>query len=456
MLSNKDFLGLMEGGGKIGLDQVKKWDQQNANEYKKKSQKMKKSGDPQKSKEKQDKFSSYRDRAQERREDANPDYDPQFLVAEKMDVEQTQYLGGDVEHTHLVKGLDYALLRKVQAKQREDPLEEKPATIAPPGLEPTEVAFSDLAKTPQILSTNRNASVRDVVPHSVKTKTALGSSIWEVLRRNSTGFVAQSANVLRRTAFEYNVDIMCEEELPTTVLRSQELAKDLNSLYGFTAEANTMNFVLPSHLLNKLSVALSSSSGEKKKVKPKKVKEEATPPTKAPVRADPINIFDDASGPYVPDLNAGAPQKTSSSLTETSTSYFAHSSGNNKGTREDDLSSSGVNKEDRMAPVVDFLRAQRIRERQQDKLQKNPASIEGSVFGAAMETSGASGSSYDVYPDTADFETYDSDEDSSAGKKKARKGKPASDGASEGPNRAQRRAQSGNTGSGDRKRFKTS
>ena len=34
-----------------------------------------------------------------------------------------------------------------------------------------------------------------------------------------------------------------------------------------------------------------------------------------------------------------------------------------------------------MAPVVDFLRAQRIRERQQDKLQKNPASIEGSVFG---------------------------------------------------------------------------
>ena len=44
---------------------------------------------------------------------------------------------------------------------------------------------------------------------------------------------------------------MCHLQLP--VLRSQELAKDLNSLYGFTAEANTMNFVLPSHLLNKLS-----------------------------------------------------------------------------------------------------------------------------------------------------------------------------------------------------------
>ena len=27
--------------------------------------------------------------------------------------EETKYLGGDLEHTHLVKGLDYALLQKV-------------------------------------------------------------------------------------------------------------------------------------------------------------------------------------------------------------------------------------------------------------------------------------------------------------------------------------------------------
>ena len=30
-----------------------------------------------------------------------------------MDVEKSKYLGGDVEHTHLVKGLDFALLSKV-------------------------------------------------------------------------------------------------------------------------------------------------------------------------------------------------------------------------------------------------------------------------------------------------------------------------------------------------------
>ena len=31
-----------------------------------------------------------------------------------MDAETTKYLGGDVEHTHLVKGLDYALLVKIR------------------------------------------------------------------------------------------------------------------------------------------------------------------------------------------------------------------------------------------------------------------------------------------------------------------------------------------------------
>ena len=30
-----------------------------------------------------------------------------------LSVEDSKFLGGDVEHTHLVKGLDYALLQKV-------------------------------------------------------------------------------------------------------------------------------------------------------------------------------------------------------------------------------------------------------------------------------------------------------------------------------------------------------
>ncbi|KAM2313858.1 hypothetical protein ACFX1S_026957 [Malus domestica] len=75
----------------------------------------------------------YRDRAKERREDQNPDYEPTELGSfhavappgnidlraaevQKLSIEKSKYLGGDVEHTHLVKGLDYALLNKVRSE----------------------------------------------------------------------------------------------------------------------------------------------------------------------------------------------------------------------------------------------------------------------------------------------------------------------------------------------------
>ena len=69
-------------------------------------------------------FLSCRDRAEERRKGFNPDYErDEFKAATGTDVntlsvEDTKFLGGDVEHTHLVKGLDYALLTKVRAHSR--------------------------------------------------------------------------------------------------------------------------------------------------------------------------------------------------------------------------------------------------------------------------------------------------------------------------------------------------
>ena len=39
-------------------------------------------------------------------------------VAAALTVEETRYLGGDLEHTHLVKGLDYALLHKARQAAR--------------------------------------------------------------------------------------------------------------------------------------------------------------------------------------------------------------------------------------------------------------------------------------------------------------------------------------------------
>ncbi|GJJ75893.1 IK cytokine [Entomortierella parvispora] len=75
--------------------------------------------------------SKYRDRATERRQGVNPDYveTEQILntlegaaadVAPEVLYEQSKYLGGDREHTHLVKGLDFALLNKVRQEGQED------------------------------------------------------------------------------------------------------------------------------------------------------------------------------------------------------------------------------------------------------------------------------------------------------------------------------------------------
>ena len=66
---------------------------------------------------------AYRDRAEERRRGINADYDSanRFTATltgdidvSKLTVEETKYLGGDMEHTHMVKGLDFALLQKVK------------------------------------------------------------------------------------------------------------------------------------------------------------------------------------------------------------------------------------------------------------------------------------------------------------------------------------------------------
>lgn len=80
----------------------------------------------------------YRDRARERRDNINTDYQPVDVAGNasaayravapdtksgldaaerrRQMIQESKYLGGDMEHTHLVKGLDYALLQKVRSE----------------------------------------------------------------------------------------------------------------------------------------------------------------------------------------------------------------------------------------------------------------------------------------------------------------------------------------------------
>ncbi|KAK9719336.1 hypothetical protein K7432_004872 [Basidiobolus ranarum] len=75
----------------------------------------------------------YRDRARERRRGENPDYVETEQILATLEAsedpnlayEKSKYLGGDAEHTHLVKGLDYALLEKVRRDKTTDVPSEK-------------------------------------------------------------------------------------------------------------------------------------------------------------------------------------------------------------------------------------------------------------------------------------------------------------------------------------------
>ncbi|KAJ1939098.1 hypothetical protein EC988_007406, partial [Linderina pennispora] len=72
--------------------------------------------------------SQYRDRAAERRQGVSSEYEEGERMLQQLrdstteedsrqrEYEQSKYLGGDIEHTHLVKGLDFLLLEKERAR----------------------------------------------------------------------------------------------------------------------------------------------------------------------------------------------------------------------------------------------------------------------------------------------------------------------------------------------------
>ena len=206
MLSNKDFANLLtstksEGDGKVRFDlkQISEWDKQN------KAKSKNKTGGISKSDKKSDNDDDgqqknvprYRDRAEERRKDANPDYNLESInEIIKLDAEKTKYLGGDIDHTHLVKGLDYTLLRKVKEQletyQRQDHNGD--------GKSPDSAKFEPV--------------------------TEIGKRLKRIVFENETDIpkeVAGSCSRFARLAFDYSLDPFSTNELPTEIMRSKQV-----------------------------------------------------------------------------------------------------------------------------------------------------------------------------------------------------------------------------------------
>ena len=204
----------------------------------------------------------YRDRADERRKDKNEEPESEVAAAVSVDIEMSKYLGGDLEHTHLVKGLDFALLNKVRGE-----LEQKSATGGASAstkagtgggrqamLKTTKFSSSGLKRAgssaasvgpagthfARPLDGSRGSSSTSVA--SVATHTHMGKALAYYLARDGREAVAdegrrrQAAGGLRgcqRTAQHDNIDRMGFEfnlaadkcdvaaELPTTVSRAK-------------------------------------------------------------------------------------------------------------------------------------------------------------------------------------------------------------------------------------------
>ncbi|PWA85660.1 Protein RED, C-terminal [Artemisia annua] len=155
-----------------------------------------------------------KDRAKERREDQNPDYEPaefgagsfhavappgniDLLSAEahKISIEKSKYLGGDVEHTHLVKGLDYALLNKVR---------------------------SEIVKKPEAEDSNTDGTPRgSKEDRPVSFRTANAKAVYQWIVKPQTAVKQNDMFLPGRMAFIFDMESGFSHDIPTTVYRSK-------------------------------------------------------------------------------------------------------------------------------------------------------------------------------------------------------------------------------------------
>lgn len=244
----------------------------------------------------------YRDRASERRQGSNPDYqneDPMntaqayravapdlksgFDAAERRRqmIQESKFLGGDMEHTHLVKGLDYALLQKVRSEihHKEQEQEDELERLANKTMEEKEK--KDLVKKPE--------------DEEMQFKTKIGRSIYQtVLSLKSKHVDRIELFSTGRMAYVIDLDDESETDIPTTLIRS---IADVPSLES-TTTLTTNDIVI-----NKLTQILSylrqgNRKGKKTKRNDRKEYEVDEPDQKKCSKQD-DSIYGDI-GDYVP------------------------------------------------------------------------------------------------------------------------------------------------------------
>lgn len=156
--------------------------------------------------------SAYRDRAAERRKGAASDMVDAAEFAH-LDAAQSKFLGGDVAHTHLVKGLDFALLAQLK-RERE--------TLA----QATSAAYKQKQQQQQLVASGGGTQPAPYESQPLAFKTRVGRLVYfhAVQSNSAMRTVTQpTENFLPgRMYYTFNVSASTAESVPVVVQNSKE------------------------------------------------------------------------------------------------------------------------------------------------------------------------------------------------------------------------------------------
>ncbi|EFX85643.1 hypothetical protein DAPPUDRAFT_313838 [Daphnia pulex] len=254
----------------------------------------------------------YRDRAKERRDGGEasgpdalatlgayravaPDIKSTMDAAErrKQMIQESKFLGGDMEHTHLVKGLDYALLQKVRSEIEQFEEEDD---------EQLEQAVEGEKKEGE-----KEVEKKKEGDDEIQFKTIIGKNIFRAVFRSKPPERNEHFLPGRMAYLIELEDENAESDIPTTVLRSKADCPGLESL----ATLSTNDIVI-----NKLTQILSYLRQGKigKKLKKPKENKDMPPPQIIPgLKVNKSTIVEDTIYSNIGTYVAPTKEKTASS-----------------------------------------------------------------------------------------------------------------------------------------------
>ncbi|KAE8744278.1 hypothetical protein FOCC_FOCC009093 [Frankliniella occidentalis] len=234
----------------------------------------------------------YRDRARERRDGGQdqpedplsaasgyravaPDLKSGLDAAERRRqmIQESKFLGGDMEHTHLVKGLDYALLQKVRSEIHSKEAEED----------------EELERLATVKPVERKEEIKKEVPQDKEMAFKASSCFITKLGRNIFRAAIPSQKIEMNEMFApgrmaYVIELegdFAETDIPTTLIRSKA---DVPSLQ--TNSTLTTNDIVINKLAQILSYLRQGRHGKKGRRKDKSGK-------RGGMGDDELNIYPD-------------------------------------------------------------------------------------------------------------------------------------------------------------------